>query len=135
VRNYMIRRVSHSVFIILGLMGLLFFAINVLGDPVELLLDEEASQEVIEASLPAVVAAEKGLNSPRYPSLPGIMKAKRKKIAVKTPDDLGVPASEMGAAAALVQITKWSPPPVRAAPARMSASGVIRPRTGRAARA
>jgi peptide/nickel transport system permease protein len=49
VRNYMIRRVGHSVFIILGLMGLLFFAINVLGDPVALLVDEDASQEAIEA--------------------------------------------------------------------------------------
>jgi peptide/nickel transport system permease protein len=42
VRNYMIRRVGHSVFIIPGLMGLLFFAINVL-------VDEDASQEAIEA--------------------------------------------------------------------------------------
>jgi peptide/nickel transport system permease protein len=49
VRNYMIRRVGHSVFIILGLMGLLFFAINILGDPVALLVDEDASQEAIEA--------------------------------------------------------------------------------------
>ncbi len=49
MRNYMIRRVGHSVFIILGLMGLLFFAINILGDPVQLLVDEDASQEAIEA--------------------------------------------------------------------------------------
>ena len=49
MRNYMIRRVGHSIFIILGLMALLFFAINVLGDPVQLLVDEDASQEAIEA--------------------------------------------------------------------------------------
>jgi peptide/nickel transport system permease protein len=49
VRNYMIRRVGHSIFIILGLMALLFFAINILGDPVQLLVDEDASQEAIEA--------------------------------------------------------------------------------------
>ena len=61
MRNYMIRRVSHSVFIILGLMALLFFAINVLGDPVELLLDEEASQEVIEA-----MRKKYGLDRPIY---------------------------------------------------------------------
>jgi len=41
VRNYMIRRVGHSVFIILGLMAILFFAINVLGDPVELMLPQD----------------------------------------------------------------------------------------------
>jgi peptide/nickel transport system permease protein len=49
VRNYLIRRTGHSVFIILGLMALLFFAINILGDPVALLVDEDASQEAIDA--------------------------------------------------------------------------------------
>ena len=40
----MIRRLGHSIFIILGLMALLFFAINVLGDPVALLVEDEVSQ-------------------------------------------------------------------------------------------
>ena len=71
------------------------------------------SKEVIETTLPAVVSAEKGLNTPRYASLPGIMKAKRKPMKVVTTDDLGVPAAEMGENASLVKITRWSPPPVR----------------------
>ena len=49
MRNYMIRRVGHSIFIIAGLMALLFFAINILGDPVELLVSEDASEEAVEA--------------------------------------------------------------------------------------
>ncbi len=49
MRAYMIRRLGHSVFIILGIMALLFFAINVLGDPAQLLVDEEATEEMIEA--------------------------------------------------------------------------------------
>ena len=49
MRNYFIKLVGHSIFIILGLMGLLFFAINILGDPVTLLLDEEAFQVAINA--------------------------------------------------------------------------------------
>lgn len=49
MRNYMIRRVGHSIFIIAGLMALLFFAINILGDPVQLMVDEDASQEAIDA--------------------------------------------------------------------------------------
>ena len=49
MRNYFIKRLGHSVFIVAGLMGLLFFAINILGDPVQLLLDEEASQEAVDA--------------------------------------------------------------------------------------
>ncbi|MBM3942982.1 MAG: ABC transporter permease [SAR202 cluster bacterium] len=61
MRNYMIRRVAHSFFIILGLMALLFLAINVLGDPVALLVGEDASQEAIEA-----VRERFGLNRPLY---------------------------------------------------------------------
>ena len=49
MRNYMIRRAGHSVFIILGLMALLFFATNVLGDPVELLLSDDATDQQIDA--------------------------------------------------------------------------------------
>ena len=49
MRAYMIRRLGHSVFIILGIMALLFFAINVLGDPAQLLVDEEATEEMIQA--------------------------------------------------------------------------------------
>ena len=49
MRAYMIRRLGHSIFIILGIMALLFFAINVLGDPVQLLVDEEATQEMIDS--------------------------------------------------------------------------------------
>lgn len=40
----------------------------------------EGGTEVIETSLPAVFTAEKGLNEPRYPSLRGIMMAKKKTI-------------------------------------------------------
>ena len=43
----------------------------------------EGGTEVIEASLPAVLTAEKGLNEPRYPALRGIMMAKKKTIAEK----------------------------------------------------
>ena len=49
MRNYIVRRAAHSIFIILGLMALLFFAINILGDPVLLLVDENASEDAIEA--------------------------------------------------------------------------------------
>jgi electron transfer flavoprotein beta subunit len=40
--------------------------------------------------MPAVVTADLRLNEPRYASLPNIMKAKRKEIAEKTPEDYGV---------------------------------------------
>jgi len=40
--------------------------------------DAEGDSETLEISLPALFTAQQGLNEPRYPSLPGIMKAKKK---------------------------------------------------------
>ena len=51
----------------------------------------EGGVEVVECMLPAVLTCEKGLNSPRYPALKGIMAAKKKPIEVK-PAQLGTPA-------------------------------------------
>jgi electron transfer flavoprotein beta subunit len=39
-------------------------------------------KEIVEVELPAVIGCEKGLNEPRYPTLPAIMKAKKKPIEV-----------------------------------------------------
>jgi electron transfer flavoprotein beta subunit len=69
----------------------------------------EGETLVIESSTPVVLTAQKGLNEPRYASLPGIMKAKKKPLEVKTLADLGVDAS--GA----LEITAINPPPQRAA--------------------
>ncbi|MGH2574350.1 MAG: electron transfer flavoprotein subunit beta/FixA family protein [Ignavibacteria bacterium] len=40
----------------------------------------EGGKEIVEATLPVVVCAQKGLNNPRYPNLKGIMQAKSKPI-------------------------------------------------------
>ncbi|MBI4798600.1 MAG: electron transfer flavoprotein subunit beta/FixA family protein [Desulfarculus sp.] len=64
---------------------------------------------VLEATLPAVISAQKGLNEPRYASLPGIMKAKKKPLAVMTLADLGLDKAGKAEIAAL------TPPPARAA--------------------
>ena len=55
----------------------------------------EGAEEVIEASTPAVIAAQKGLNEPRYASLKGIMAAKKIAIDTKAPADLGVSEDEL----------------------------------------
>jgi electron transfer flavoprotein beta subunit len=54
----------------------------------------EGGREVVEVTLPAVLAAEKGLNEPRYASLKGIMAAKKKTIDEK-PAALGEPNLEV----------------------------------------
>src|SRR5690606_2075512 len=51
---------------------------------------EAGNREVLEISGPSVVGANKGLNVPRYASLPGIMKAKKKTIKEYSLNDLGV---------------------------------------------
>ncbi len=46
--------------------------------------------QTVAISSPAIVTTDLRLNEPRYASLPNIMKAKRKPIDAKTPDDFGV---------------------------------------------
>lgn len=72
---------------------------------------EGGAKEVLEISLPAIIAAEKGLNEPRYASLPGIMKAKSKEVKNLDLAALGLSASEVGAEGAKVKILKYSLPP------------------------
>jgi electron transfer flavoprotein beta subunit len=73
----------------------------------------EGGIEVLDVPLPAVLTVERSLNEPRYPSLPGIMKAKRKEIAVRTLQDLGLTAEAVGAAAARTRLVRLDPPPKR----------------------
>lgn len=56
---------------------------------------EGGQMEVYEFGLPAVIGANKALNTPRYASLPGIMKAKRKPFDNKSPSDYGLDASAL----------------------------------------
>ena len=69
--------------------------------------------EVVELPTPCVVTADKGLNTPRYPTLPGIMMAKRKPIEVLDAAALGVDPATVGGAASSVTLTNWSPPAAR----------------------
>src|SRR5437867_7082838 len=50
----------------------------------------EGGLEIFDLPLPAVVAAQKGLNEPRYPTIKGIMGAKKKEIKDVKPGDLGL---------------------------------------------
>lgn len=52
--------------------------------------DIEGNLEKIDIELPVIVTAQQGLNEPRYPSLPAIMKAKRKPITRMSLEDLGL---------------------------------------------
>ncbi len=56
---------------------------------------EGGTREILELKGPAVIAANKGLNMPRYASLPGIMKAKKKVIKELTLDAVGASAADV----------------------------------------
>ncbi|PID15550.1 electron transfer flavoprotein subunit beta [Sporosarcina sp. P34] len=59
--------------------------------------DVEGDSETIETSLPILVTAQQGLNEPRYPSLPGIMKAKKKPLEDLEFDDLDLEEDDVEA--------------------------------------
>ena len=75
----------------------------------------EGQTLVIESSLPALITTQKGLNEPRYASLPGIMKAKKKPLEEKTLADLGLDSSEFGEGAQNLKVQELIPPPQREA--------------------
>ncbi|MDA8129986.1 MAG: electron transfer flavoprotein subunit beta/FixA family protein [Elusimicrobia bacterium] len=64
---------------------------------------EGGAKGVVKAALPAVITCQLGLNTPRYPTLPNIMKAKKKEIAVLN-------AAELSSEAALAGTEKFYAP-------------------------
>jgi electron transfer flavoprotein beta subunit len=67
------------------------------GEKVSVEKDVEGDVEYIESTLPILVTAQQGLNDPRYPSLPGIMKAKKKPLSRLDLDDLDLEEEEVQA--------------------------------------
>lgn len=74
--------------------------VTVAGGKVRGKRGSDIGYDVVEASLPAVVSVTQTAHEPRYPSLPGIMKAKKKEIASHNLGSLGVDAAEVGLAGA-----------------------------------
>ncbi|MFC4103266.1 electron transfer flavoprotein subunit beta/FixA family protein [Paenibacillus xanthanilyticus] len=71
--------------------------LSVSGGSASVERDAEGDLERVDVQLPAVFTAQQGLNEPRYPSLPGIMKAKKKPFKQLTLDDIGVSAGDLEA--------------------------------------
>ncbi len=74
----------------------------------------EGGHEIVELPLPGLITCQKGLGEPRFASLPGIMKAKRKPLTRLTPNEIGIDPSELGAAGAGVKVRHFANPPERA---------------------
>jgi electron transfer flavoprotein beta subunit len=73
----------------------------------------EFGYDVIEAPLPAVVAVSDAINEPRYPSLKGIMGAKKKPQDTLSASDLGLDAGALGEAGSATAVLALGDPPPR----------------------
>lgn len=68
--------------------------LDIEGDKAIIERDVEGDKEIVEVALPVLLTAQQGLNEPRYPSLPGIMKAKKKPMERLELDDLDIDEEE-----------------------------------------
>jgi len=79
------------------------------GDGFKVTREIDGGLQTIKVSSPAIITTDLRLNEPRYASLPNIMKAKRKPIDAKTPDDFGVDIAPR------LEVLKVTEPPKREA--------------------
>ena len=83
----------------------------------------EFGYDVIQAPLPAVVAVSDAINEPRYPSLKGIMGAKKKPQETVVLSDLGVEAERVGEAGSRTEVYVLNDPPPRGETVRIEDDG------------
>jgi electron transfer flavoprotein beta subunit len=83
----------------------------------------EYGYDVIEAPLPCVVAVSDAINDPRYPSLKGIMGAKKKPYEELAIADLGLSADEVGEAGSRTAVLALAEPPSRGESMRIEDDG------------
>jgi electron transfer flavoprotein beta subunit len=83
----------------------------------------EYGYDVIEAPLPCVVAVSDAINEPRYPSLKGIMGAKKKRQDLVTSADLGLGPEEIGETGSRTDVYAVGEPPPRGESRRIEDNG------------
>ena len=79
------------------------------GNAVKVTREVDGGLQTLELALPAVITTDLRLNEPRYAKLPNIMKAKKKPLDEKKPEDYGV------STASNIQVVKVTPPAERKA--------------------
>mgnify|MGYP002407019226 CR=1 FL=1 len=83
------------------------------GKVVKVESEVEGGKEVIEITLPALLTAQKGLNTPRVPLITGVMKAMKAVIPTVDPASLGVSEEETEPKASRVMTLSYEPPQQR----------------------
>jgi electron transfer flavoprotein beta subunit len=83
------------------------------GDAINVTREVDGGLQTVKLKMPAIVTTDLRLNEPRYASLPNIMKAKKKPIDEKTPNDYGVDVAPR------LEVMKTAEPPGRKSGAKV----------------
>ena len=75
--------------------------------------DTDIASETVEATMPALVGVTDQINEPRYPSLKGIMAAKKKPVETWSLSDLGLDAAQVGFAGSWTKVVDVTQRPAR----------------------
>jgi electron transfer flavoprotein beta subunit len=86
---------------------------------VDVTREVDGGLQTVTLNLPAIVTTDLRLNEPRYPTLPNIMKAKKKTIVTKTPADLGVDVAPR------LTVLKTVEPPLRKAGVKVASAAEL----------
>lgn len=89
-------------------------AVEVTGSTIRIERAADDGCDRLEASTPAVVGVVEKINKPRYPSIKGIMAAKKKPLKTVTLADIGIDADDVGLAGACTVVAAAEPAPPRA---------------------
>ena len=89
--------------------------VEVIGNTVTVRRDDDTASLTVEAELPAVISVTDQSGEARYPSMKGILAAKRKPVETWTLADLGIDASAVGLDAAWSRVLETDPRPPKSA--------------------
>jgi len=97
--------------------------VEVQGATVKVHRETEQGYVAYECPTPAVLSVIKGINEPRYPSMKGIMGAKKKPLDVKDASSLGLDASQLGLSGAKTRVISGRTPEPRKAGVKVEDGG------------
>jgi electron transfer flavoprotein beta subunit len=97
--------------------------VEVQGATVKVHRETEQGYVAYECPTPAVLSVIKGINEPRYPSMKGIMGAKKKPLDVKDASSLGLDASQLGLSGAKTRVISGRTPEPRKAGVKVDDGG------------
>lgn len=81
-------------------------SIEIEGKKAKVVREVDGGVQTISCDLPVVISADLRLNIPRYAKLPNIMKAKKKPLEIKKPEDLGLTEEDIKPLISVKEVTE-----------------------------